>query len=68
MNVTVLTKYVCGIDLHARKMSCCVMDIQGAVLIKKNIRCELDKLMEFIKPWIEILLLEWSPPLTGIGL
>ena len=26
MNLTVSTKYVCGIDLHARKMSICVMN------------------------------------------
>lgn len=51
MNVIISTKYVCGIDLHARKMSCCVMDLQGNVLSKKNMRCELDKLLEYLKPW-----------------
>lgn len=52
MNVTVTTKYVCGIDLHARKMSCCVMDLSGKILGKKNMRCEFVLLHEFLKPWL----------------
>ena len=41
MNLTITTKYVCGIDLHARKMSICVMDKDGKVLLKKNIDCDI---------------------------
>jgi hypothetical protein len=29
MNLTVSTKYVCGIDLHAREMRICFMDRDG---------------------------------------
>ena len=37
MFVIVTTKYVCGIDLHARKMSVCVMDKNGLVHLKKQL-------------------------------
>jgi predicted NBD/HSP70 family sugar kinase len=39
MNLTVSTEYVCGIDLHARKMRICVMDRDGKILLKRNLPC-----------------------------
>jgi transposase len=51
MNLTVNTKYVCGIDLHAKNMSVCVMDKDGKVLLKRNISCEFDVFLALIKPY-----------------
>jgi len=31
------SKYVCGIDLHAREMYACVMNKQGEILFHRNI-------------------------------
>jgi hypothetical protein len=36
MFVNVTTKHVCGIDLHARTMSVCVMAKNGLVVLKKQ--------------------------------
>jgi hypothetical protein len=51
MNLTVTTKYVCGIDLHARKMSTCVMNKDGNVLLKKSIDCVFKVFLNLIKPF-----------------
>ncbi len=32
------TKYNCGIDLHTRQMYICVMDLDGNILVHRNIR------------------------------
>jgi hypothetical protein len=52
MFVTVTTKFVCGIDLHARTMSVCVMAKNGLVLMKKTISCDIAILLECLKPFI----------------
>ena len=51
MNITVTTKYVCGIDLHAQTMAICIMDKNGKILVKKSIKCEMVLLMEQLKPF-----------------
>jgi hypothetical protein len=51
MNLTVSTKYVCGIDLHAREMSVCVMDIDGKVLLKRNLPCDIKVFLSYIEPF-----------------
>jgi hypothetical protein len=51
MNLTVTTKYVCGIDLHAREMSVCVKSIDGEVLMKRNISCDIKVFMNYIEPF-----------------
>ena len=33
-----MTKYNCGIDLHTRCMYSCVMDLDGNILVRRNIR------------------------------
>ena len=33
-----MTKYNCGIDLHTRQMYICVMDLDGNILVHRNIR------------------------------
>lgn len=45
------TKYVCGIDLHAKNMRCCVMDREGKILAKRTIDCCPEDIMEFLKPY-----------------
>lgn len=32
------TKYNCGIDLHARQMYICIMDLEGNILVHRNIK------------------------------
>jgi transposase len=51
MNLTVSTKYVCGIDLHARKMSVCVMDKDGKVVFNRNIDCNINEFLDYITPF-----------------
>jgi len=53
MFLTVTTKYVCGIDLHARKMSICIMDKQGKVVLSKTIDCEFLLLRDLMTPYIK---------------
>ena len=48
MNLTVTTKYVCGIDLHAREMSVCVKNIAGKVLMKRNISCDIKVFLNYV--------------------
>ena len=47
----VFTKYVCGIDLHAKKMTACVMDKAGKIIKKKVIPCQVQSVMDFLLPW-----------------
>lgn len=51
MNVFVTTKYVCGIDLHSKMMSVCIMDISGRVIKKKSLACGLPDLLELLSPF-----------------
>ena len=53
MFITVKTKYVCGIDLHARTMSVCVFDKNGKILFKKSIKCDIGLLMSVLKPYLK---------------
>lgn len=53
MFLTVTTKYVCGIDLHARKMSICIMDKQGKIVLRKTIDCEFLLLLDLVTPYIK---------------
>jgi transposase len=51
MFIDVTTKYVCGIDLHARTMSLCVMDKNGKMHLRKSIPCDIHILMDCLKPY-----------------
>jgi transposase len=51
MFIAVKSPYVCGIDLHARTMSVCVMDKNGSILMRKSIPCKLSALLAILKPW-----------------
>jgi transposase len=53
MFLNVTSKYVCGIDLHARKMSICVMDKQGKLLFRKTLDCDFSTFLECITPYVK---------------
>jgi hypothetical protein len=51
MFIDVTTRYVCGIDLHARTMSLCIMDKNGKIHLQKSIPCDIHILMDCLKPF-----------------
>lgn len=53
MNIIVITKYVCGIDLHSRTMAVCIMDKNGKILVRKSIKCDIGLLMKILKPYLK---------------
>jgi hypothetical protein len=67
MFVTVTTKHVCGIDLHARTMSVCAMAKNGLVVLKKTIDCSITTLSSALNPIVKVLLWVSSQLSTGIG-
>lgn len=44
-------KHYCGIDLHARTMSLCVLDQAGEVLLQQAIRCDPRIFLRTIAPY-----------------
>ena len=46
-------KYYCGIDLHARKMFGCIIDIKGKVLLHLNINTDPQLPLEMILPYLD---------------
>ena len=51
MDLRIMTKYVCGIDLHARKMTNCVMDRTGKIFLRKEVSNSIEEFLEIIKTW-----------------
>jgi hypothetical protein len=49
------SKYVCGIDLHAREMYACVMNEKGEILIHRNMRTDFYHFKEKMKPFLQDL-------------
>jgi transposase len=46
------TKYNCGIDLHTRQMYICVMDLDGNILVHRNIKHnDFSFFLELVKPY-----------------
>jgi predicted NBD/HSP70 family sugar kinase len=45
------SKYVCGIDLHARNMYACVMDEKGEILFHRNMRTDFDQFKKKMIPF-----------------
>lgn len=48
----VTTDFVCGIDLHKKSMSVCIMDRQGTIHFKKSIHCNFDFLYAILADYI----------------
>jgi transposase len=46
------SKYVCGIDLHARNMYACVMDEKGEILFHRNMRTDFDQFKKKMAPFL----------------
>ena len=46
-------KYYCGIDLHAKTMYVCVMDVEGKVLLHRNIRNDAEYFLKILEPYRE---------------
>jgi transposase len=46
------SKYVCGIDLHAREMYACVMNQKGDILFHRNMRTDFDLFKKKIQPFL----------------
>jgi len=44
--------YYCGIDLHARSLYVCILDLNGEKLVHKEIPAKPDKLHSLLKPYI----------------
>jgi transposase len=51
MYYPVTTKYVCGIDLHAKTLTACVMDRDGKIMKKRTLDCQVLPVIEFLHPW-----------------
>jgi hypothetical protein len=51
MFYVVKTKYVCGIDLHSKILSACVMDMAGRIVKKKVLDCQPQQVLDFLAPW-----------------
>jgi len=47
----VTTKYVCGVDLHAKTLTGVIMDLEGKIHRKGTVPCELPRLMELLGPY-----------------
>lgn len=46
----VSAKYVCGIDLHAKNLTACVMDKKGKIQKKKTMVCSKKMVLDFLSP------------------
>ncbi|MCE0556872.1 IS110 family transposase, partial [Motilimonas sp. E26] len=44
--------YYCGIDLHARILYVCIIDLQGEIVLHKKIKADKDELMMLLEPYI----------------
>ena len=46
------SKYVCGIDIHAREMYACVMNEKGEILFHRNMRTDFDQFKKKMTPFL----------------
>jgi len=44
--------YYCGIDLHARLLYVCVIDLQGEILVHTKIKADKSQLLALLEPYI----------------
>ena len=45
------SKYVFGIDLHAREMYACLMNEKGEILFRRNMRTDFDQFKKKMPPF-----------------
>jgi len=60
--------HYCGIDLHAKTMSLCILDRKGHVLLHKSIRCHPNDLLRAFEPFRDHLVVAVECIFTGYGL
>jgi transposase len=46
-------QYYCGIDLHARSMYVCILDQEGAILLRRNLPTDPKRFLRILKPYRE---------------
>jgi hypothetical protein len=46
-------RYYCGIDLHARRMYICVLDVEGKILVHRNCPATPEHLLKVLAPYRE---------------
>ena len=44
-------EFYCGVDLHTRKMSLCVLDRDGNKRLHRNMRAKPDEFLRAVKPF-----------------
>jgi len=47
----VTTNYVCGIDLHAKTLSVCIMNLIGKIIKRITLKCDKKAIIDFLSPW-----------------
>ena len=60
-------KYYCGVDLHARKMYVCILDIKGKVIVHLNIKTDPERFFELIFPLSRTSLSVLNVSFAGTG-
>ncbi len=50
-------RHVCGIDLHTKMMHVCILDVDGDILIHKNISTNAKALLRLIEPYREDIII-----------
>jgi transposase len=45
------TKYACGIDLHAKTLTACTMELSGNIIKRKTLPCQIQPVLDFLNPW-----------------
>ena len=61
-------KHYCGIDLHARSTSVCILDQSGTILVHKNLHATPDDCLRVIAPYRDDLVVAVEGLCTWYGL
>jgi hypothetical protein len=62
-------KFYCGIDLHARTMSLCVLNQEGEILLHRNMKAGPEPFLKAVAPYREdlVVCVEWTLHLVRAG-
>lgn len=55
-------KHYCGIDLHAKKMFLCILDVEGNVLLHRNIDSSPEAFLKTVAPFRDELVVGVGHP------
>ncbi len=59
-------KFYCGIDLHARKMYVCILDVGGNTRVHQNIKTDPETFLHIITPFLENIMVYVEPFLQNL--